>query len=67
MITTMSVSVADPTQAATDKIVLTIDRAAKRVMSKSPGVTVTQLSPKIVLEVDTVGTGGALETVKLGF
>lgn len=63
----MSVSVADPTQSATGPLTLTIDRAAKRVMSSSPGVTVTQLSPKIVLQIDNVGTLGATQSVKLGF
>ncbi|MEU1972811.1 polysaccharide lyase 8 family protein [Microbacterium sp. NPDC019599] len=63
----LSVSIADPTQAQTGPITITIDRAAKRVMSSSAAVTVTQLSPKIVLQVNVTGTRGAVETVKLGY
>ena len=63
----LAVSVADPTQAAKSKITITIARNAKRVMSASAGVTVKQLSPQIVLDVSTVGTRGAAETVKFGY
>ncbi|WP_353808642.1 polysaccharide lyase family 8 super-sandwich domain-containing protein [Agromyces sp. SYSU T00194] len=48
----LDVSVSDPSQAAEEPIVVEIDRAAASVVSLDPGVTVTQLAPRIVLEVD---------------
>lgn len=61
---TLIVALADPTHAQ-ETVTLTLDRAARAVMSSDPAVTVRQLAPSIVIEVDTRGAAGATHSVTL--
>ncbi|MFC0532028.1 polysaccharide lyase family 8 super-sandwich domain-containing protein [Phytohabitans kaempferiae] len=61
----LQISVADPSQRNTGTIALEIDRAATSVLSLDPGVTVTQLSPTIKLQVEPGGSLGT--TFHAGF
>lgn len=54
----LEVAVSDPTQANAGNIDLEIDRSAAKTISSQPGVTVTQLSPKIKLSVAVKGAMG---------
>lgn len=55
---TIAVGVADPTQTNTGTITVTIDRAATGLITKDANVTVTQLTPKIILSVNVNGAKG---------
>lgn len=54
----LAVGVCDPTQANTGSVTVTLDRAALALIAADPGVTVEQLSPKIVLRVGVNGSLG---------
>jgi hyaluronate lyase len=56
--TELDVAVADPTQANTGTINLTIGRSASAVISADPNVTITQLTPTIQLSVNVSGSAG---------
>ena len=55
---TLSLGISDPTQTNTGVIKLTLNRSALSLLSADPGVTVTQLSPTIVLSVNVNGAQG---------
>ena len=55
---TISVGVSDPTQQNTGTITVTLNRAATGQLSVDAGVTVTQLSPKIILSVNVNNSKG---------
>lgn len=61
----LDIAVADPTQANTGAITLEINRAAYSVVSADPGVTVTQLSPTVRLQVNVSGAKGKTFQTKL--
>jgi hyaluronate lyase len=61
----LSVAVADPTQVNTGTITITINRSAAAVMVADPQVTVTQMSPTIVLSVAVNGSVGKSYQAKL--
>jgi hyaluronate lyase len=54
----LCVGVSDPTQAGADPLTVTLDRAAEALVSADPGVTVVQLSPRIVLRIEVAGSLG---------
>lgn len=54
----LSVGIADPTQTNTSSITVTLNRSASSVVSADAGVTVVQLSPTIILTVNTSGAHG---------
>jgi hyaluronate lyase len=60
----LDVAVADPTQANTGSIAITINRTASSVISSDPQVSVTQLSPTIQLSVNVNGSVGKSYSVK---
>ena len=62
--TELDVAVADPTQANTSSIAITINRTASSVMSSDPQVSVTQLSPTIQFSVNVSGSVGKSYSVK---
>jgi len=53
-----SVGVSDPTQLNTGSITLTINQPATALVSSDPGVTVSQLSPTIIMSVNVNGSLG---------
>lgn len=55
---TLSLSVADPTQASTGTVTVTINRAATAIISKDPRVNVVQTTPYIQLDINTGGSKG---------
>lgn len=55
---TISVGVSDPTQQNTGTITVTLNRAGTGQLSVDAGVTVTQLSPKIILSVNVNNSKG---------
>ncbi len=55
---TISVGVSDPTQSNAGTITVTLNRAATGTISVDSGVTVTALSPKIILSVAVNGAKG---------
>ena len=55
---TLSLGISDPTQTNTGVIKITLNRSALSLLSADPGVTVTQLSPTIVLSVNVNGAQG---------
>lgn len=54
----ISVGLCDPTQTNNGVITVTLNRAAAGVLFADPGVTVSQLSPQIVLSVNVSGSLG---------
>jgi hyaluronate lyase len=52
------VGISDPTQTNKGNITITLNRAAQSLVSADPGVTVVQLSPKIILAVNVNGAHG---------
>jgi len=54
----ISVGIADPTQTNSGLITVTLNRAAAGTLSADPGVTVSQLSPKIIFTVNVSGSLG---------
>ncbi len=61
----LEVAVSDPTQANTGTITVEINRSALGIISIDSKVTVNQLSPTIILTINTNGTKGA--TIKAKF
>ncbi|MHB1698741.1 MAG: polysaccharide lyase 8 family protein [Acidobacteriaceae bacterium] len=61
------VAIADPTQANTGSINLTIGRAANSLISADPQVTVSQLTPTIQLAVNVDGAAGKSFQAKFNF
>ena len=55
---TLRVGIADPTQTNKGTLTVTLNRAAQSVASTDSGVTVVQLSPKIILSVNVNGSHG---------
>lgn len=54
----VTVSVSDPTRAATGSVQIEVHRSSTGLVSASPGVTVTQTSPTIILTVAFSGSAG---------
>ncbi len=54
----LAVGVSDPTQTNTGSITLTLNRAASALVSADSGVTVSQLSPQIILSVNVKNSLG---------
>jgi hypothetical protein len=52
------VGISDPTQTNKGIITVTLNRSAQSLASADPGVTVVQLSPKIILQVNVNGSHG---------
>ena len=63
---TYSVGVSDPTQTNTKPISVTLNFPALSLISADPGVTVQQLSPKIILSVNVNGADGQSFQVSFG-
>ncbi|HEY4414557.1 MAG TPA: polysaccharide lyase family 8 super-sandwich domain-containing protein [Verrucomicrobiae bacterium] len=57
-LSSLSIGIADPAQTNTGSISVTLNRAAINAMSVDAGVTVVQLSPKIILSVNVKGAHG---------
>jgi hyaluronate lyase len=53
-----AVGISDPTQTNTGSITVTLDQAASALVGADPGVTVEQLSPRIIVHVDLKGSLG---------
>jgi hypothetical protein len=61
----LNVVLSDPTHKQ-DALTLTLDRAARAVISSDPTITVAQLAPTITLAVQqTAGAAGATHTIAL--
>jgi len=60
----LDVAVADPTQANTGSITITINRTASSVISSDSQVSVTQLSPTIQFSVNVSGSVGKSYSIK---
>ena len=54
----LSVGISDPTQTNTGVVTVTLNRAAAGTLSADAGVTVSQLTPQIVLSVNVSGAHG---------
>lgn len=61
----ISVAVSDPTQRNVDTIEIELDASASSVVAVDPRITVTQLSPTIVLSIDANGLDGAAVEARL--
>jgi hyaluronate lyase len=59
------IGIADPTQANADGLRIAIDRAAAEVLEADAAVAVEQMSPSIVLQVDTRGARGRTLRIRL--
>ncbi|KAA9150171.1 polysaccharide lyase 8 family protein [Amycolatopsis acidicola] len=55
---TLSVAVSDPTKLQTGPVTVTVDGAARSVVSADPGVTVVATRPDVVISVEVGGAAG---------